>query len=310
MADDRVKVLYIAGWGRSGSTILDNILDQLDGFFSVGELVTVWERNLIENLSCGCGKPFGQCEVWEGIFREAFGGMDKVDARKMIRLRNKGARARHVPLMLLPGGDAILEDRLNDYIGSLEKLYRGIQSETGAKVIVDSSKSPPYGYVLGMMPGIDLHVVHLVRDPRAVAYSWLRKKDLLPTSERPMIRYGAAKSTLIWNVWNLLPEIFWKRSNRYMFLRYEDFVDRPREAIERILQLVHESSTNLSFVNGREVDLKPNHTAIGNPSRFNTGTLELRMDSEWKAKMNPLDRNLSTALSWPLMLKYGYKLSD
>jgi len=32
------KVLYIAGWGRSGSTILDNVLGQLDGCFSTGEL--------------------------------------------------------------------------------------------------------------------------------------------------------------------------------------------------------------------------------------------------------------------------------
>ena len=39
MSGERVKVLYIAGSGRSGSTILDRILGQLDGFFSVGELL-------------------------------------------------------------------------------------------------------------------------------------------------------------------------------------------------------------------------------------------------------------------------------
>jgi len=33
------RVLYIAGWGRSGSTILDNVLGQVDGFFSAGELM-------------------------------------------------------------------------------------------------------------------------------------------------------------------------------------------------------------------------------------------------------------------------------
>lgn len=44
-----VKVLYIAGWGRSGSTILDNVLGQVEGFFSGGELSYLWERGLSEN---------------------------------------------------------------------------------------------------------------------------------------------------------------------------------------------------------------------------------------------------------------------
>lgn len=39
-----VKVLYVIGWGRSGSTILDNVLGQLDGCFSTGELHYFWER--------------------------------------------------------------------------------------------------------------------------------------------------------------------------------------------------------------------------------------------------------------------------
>lgn len=234
--------------------------------------------------------------------------MDKVNARRMVNLRNKGARARHVLLMMLPGGDALLKARLNGYLTDLERLYQGIQSETGAQVIVDSSKSPSYGHILGIIPGIELYVVHLVRDPRAVAYSWLRRKELSPASERLMAQYGSVKSTLIWNALNFLVEIFWNRSSRHLFLCYEDFVDRPQESIERIMNLVQEGTECLSFVDGREVNLKPNHTAIGNPSRFNTGKLELRMDNEWKSKMNLSDRILATVLSWPLLLRYGYKL--
>ena len=35
---ERVKVLYIVGMGRSGSTILANSLGEVDGFFSAGEI--------------------------------------------------------------------------------------------------------------------------------------------------------------------------------------------------------------------------------------------------------------------------------
>jgi hypothetical protein len=64
MLSDRVKVLYIAGSGRSGSTILDNTLGQIDGFFSVGELRYIWERGLIEDRLCGCGERVHQCPFW------------------------------------------------------------------------------------------------------------------------------------------------------------------------------------------------------------------------------------------------------
>ena len=39
-----VKVLYVVGGGRSGGTILDDVLAQLDGCFSTGELDCCWER--------------------------------------------------------------------------------------------------------------------------------------------------------------------------------------------------------------------------------------------------------------------------
>ena len=42
------------------------------------------------------------------------------------------------------------------------------------------------------------------------------------------------------------------------------------------------------------------------PVRFRTGTVELRPDEERKAKMSGADKNLVTALTAPLLLKYGY----
>ena len=57
MPNNRVKVLYIAGPGRSGSTVLGNVLGEIEGFFHGGELNFIWEHNLIENRLCSCGAP-------------------------------------------------------------------------------------------------------------------------------------------------------------------------------------------------------------------------------------------------------------
>ena len=61
---DPFRVLYIGGWGRSGSTLLDRLLGQAEGSFSVGEMRDLWLRGVLENRRCGCGEPFDSCPFW------------------------------------------------------------------------------------------------------------------------------------------------------------------------------------------------------------------------------------------------------
>jgi hypothetical protein len=306
--NDKIKVLYITGWGRSGSTVLDKILGQLDGFFSVGELRYLWDRGLIENRLCGCGTPFTQCEVWQQILEEAFGGIEKIEAQEMVRLR-ESIRTRHTLLGLMPAGKRLLSARTGKYLHVLEKLYRSIQSTTGSRVIVDSSKFPSHGYVLGMIPAIDLHIVHLVRDSRAVSFSWLKKKvsELSANRITYVNQHGPLRSSWLWSTWNMTAETLWRgRAHRYLIVRYEDFIRRPREAVERVLDLVQEKTMQLPFSDEHKVDLEKTHTVAGNPNRFQNGTVNLRLDEEWKEKMKRRHKTMVTMLTWPLLRRYGY----
>lgn len=301
MQNRKIKVLYIAGYSFSGSTILTNILGQIDGFFSVGELRCIWEKSLIKNYRCGCGRRFHECPTWKGVLDESFGSMHQVNAREMIRSSETRA---HLPLMLLPFEKKMLMSRLGEYPANLEKLYQAIQSTTDSKVIVDSSKSPLYGYILDLLPSIDLYVVHLIRDPRAVQYSGLKRKMLKKTEWKD---YSAVGGCLTWNACNLTVETFWRSSShKYLTLYYEDFIQRPKETLERILKLVQEKTTLLPFVEEHKVELSTNHTVIGNNNRFKSGTIELQLDNKWKEEMKPSDKAIVTMLSWPLLLRYGY----
>jgi hypothetical protein len=308
--NNRVKVLYIAGPGRSGSTILGNVLGEIEGFFHGGELNFIWEHNLIENRLCGCGAPFNRCEVWGSVFEKAFGGMDGVDAREMVRLQSSGTRTRHVPLMLSLRGRRTLSSRLGKYTVRLERLYRAMRESTESRVIVDSSKMPSYGYALGMAPGVDLYVVHLVRDPRAVAYAWL-KEPRPDTDERAyMNRVNVVKSSLLWDAWNVSSEMLWRSSTgRYMRLRYEDFVAEPRRVVGEILDMLGESAGWLPFVGEHGVELYSGHTVAGNPNRFRSGLVRLQRDDEWVSRMKSRDRTLVTLLTLPLLARYGYPVS-
>jgi hypothetical protein len=110
-----------------------------------------------------------------------------------------------------------------------------------------------------------------------------------------------------WNIKNAMTETFLGRCpERYLMLRYEDFVEQPQEMVRRILSLLGEESSPLPFVAEREVQLTRSHTISGNPSRFRTGIVEIQSDEEWRTRMRVLDKAVVTVLTWPLLLKYGY----
>jgi hypothetical protein len=308
---DSVKVLYVVGLGRSGSTILSNSLGQIGGYFSAGELNFIWRHNVIENRLCGCGRPFRECPIWTRVMDEAFGGMDAVDPREMMRLQASGTRTRHIPLMLTARGEGVLKERLEKLLINYRRLYEAIGSVTDSRVIVDSSKEPAHGYAMSLVPGIDFRVLHLIRDPRAAAYSWLKKKPQ-PDSEEieHMVRFSPTKSSALWDSWNASAEALWRRTpEKYLRVRYEDFVADPRESLERILGFVGVTA-ELPLAGEREVKLGVSHTVSGNPNRFDTGSVELRPDHEWISKMSPRDRALVTALTFPLLPHYGYRITQ
>ncbi len=300
MNENRIKVLYIAGMSRSGSTILSNILGEIDGFFNAGELIDIWDRGLESDGKCGCGMKISKCEVWRAVLDKAFGSQGRIDIQEMINLRDSACHARHVPwLMLKPGAKSKFKAHLKEYLGNLENLYRGIQSITNSRIIVDSSKNIGYAHILTMIPKIDLYVVHLIRDPRATAYSWLRKKE-------DWWRKNPVDSSVLWNVRNIVTEIFRKKlAGNYIRLYYEDFIAKPRIAVKSILELLQEKPMHLPFVTEQNVKLGFNHTIFGNPCRFQRGTFRLHLDDEWKG-MKKSDRFVVNILSWPLLVLYGY----
>ena len=310
MNDGKIKVLYIAGAGRSGTTVLGNILGQTSGLFSAGELCYLWERGPVSNGLCSCGATFTECELWSPVLAKAFAGTNEFDARFMSHVQRTSTRPRHLPLMLAHRGRKFLMSKWKGaYQDNIERLYRTILQHSGDKVIVDCSKLPLYGYMLETMPAIDLYVVHLVRDPRAVSYSWLRKK-----STRPIVggivnmpQRHPVESSLEWDVCNIAVEAFWKRlPGRYLMLRYEDFVEKPQQSVYRILDFVGEKAASLPFVSERGVEFGINHNLGGNPNRFKTGIVELRPDKEWTTRIRSKDRRVVTSLSIPLLSRYGY----
>jgi hypothetical protein len=303
------KVLYIGGFGRSGSTLVERILGQVPGFCSAGEIVFLWQRGLIEGQLCGCGTPVPECDFWGRVGKTAFGGWDQIDAHEMVALQRRVDRNRFIPAMVAPRLRPAASADLDRYTEVLSKLYRAIGEAAGARVVIDASKHASTAFLLRKVPGIDLRVVHLVRDSRGVAYSWTKevKKPEVTGDDAFMPVYSPSSSGRQWLAYNLLFDALGILDDT-MVLRYEALMAQPRAGLERILAYAGEPVTpeSFTFLGDGSVELGCDHTVAGNPMRFRQGRLDLRLDQAWTTKLPARDRKVVTAITWPLQLRYGY----
>jgi hypothetical protein len=157
-----------------------------------------------------------------------------------------------------------------------------------------------------MVPTIDLYVLHFIRNAQAVAYSWSKRKLYQPGDYMP--RKTSVNSAMVWNARNITVEMFLERTpGRYMTLRYEDFVSNPQSSVMDILDLLDEKDVELPFVTADSVKFDgTNHSIHGNEVRFQDGPVKLRLDTKWKTNMKKRNKFTVKALTWPLLMKYGY----
>lgn len=306
-----IPVLFIGGAGRSGSTLLDRVIGMQKGFCSVGEGHFIWERSFQQDQLCGCGSPFHQCEFWEQVTRRAFAsGTSDFDAEAAVRLKEVIDRKHNLSWLLLARGPGGFTRRFSAYGQLVERLYRAVLDVSGQQVIVDSSKDARHGLVLSRLPGVELHVIHLIRDPRAVAFSWkrLRRRPEIHWKAEDMPVESVCKSSGRWLTQNLLVEKLAGSAASYTRVRYEDFVEEPTGTLSRLLSPIDGVDPGAVSLDSDSLELEPAHTVSGNPMRFKKGRIRIAMDSEWRRAMAPGDRWLVDGITLPLLIRYGYPL--
>lgn len=306
-------MVYIAGIGRSGSTLLARALGSVDGYHTAGEFMHLFGRGMARNEECACGKPVRSCDVWGSVVEdlEADGLCSDPAAVEAFRHRMTESRALLTPF--LPWSSERTHASIDTFRRLLSAAYRSLRRRTGCRVIVDSSKSPAYARILLETPGIRLHVVHLVRDSRGVAFS-LEKKRRRPgtRSLEHLDRRNALVGSTLWTGANLLTESLRGRAASFVRVRYTDFVRSPDAEVGRVLAAVGPErgppARRLPHLNGRAVRLDVQHVLGSNHVRDEIGELELQEDLEWPRRLSATKRWLVSTLTLPLLLRYGYSL--
>lgn len=312
LTDTPSTVLYITGFGRSGSTLLERILGTLPGFVNVGELVSLFPRVVVQDQVCGCGARFSACAFWRGVGRRAFDDWDPERVNDLAALQRRVPRQRNLARILAPRlGDADFRADLDRYRTVYRALYRAILAESGAHVVIDASKWPVHALALDRDPGIDLRVLHLVRDSRGVAYSWAKSGIVLPhlpDQGRTLRSHPVSEAALRWSAAQAEAAILTRRSVRSAKVRYEDWMANPGPSVRAALTDLGfgEKNTQLTGFADNGVRLGPSHGIAGNPARFAEGFVPMRLDDAWRSKLPPRSRRVVTALTFPQLLAYGY----
>jgi len=180
---DKLKVIAISGSGRSGSTLLSQLLTQDPSVFNLGQFRHL--RRAFENDDpCSCGQSLQNCAVYSRV------------------------------------------DLLAADAPSWQAVLRSLARTTGASVFVDTSKAPKYARRWAAAPDVELYVLNLVRDPRAVACSWYRRKKSLS---------GVIRNSRDWlrrqrDLEGWSPEL----GERFLAVRYEDLASNPQQVVGEI----------------------------------------------------------------------------
>jgi len=304
-----MKVLYIVGVGRSGSTLLERMLGALPGWLNAGELNAVFSRVVQQDQRCGCGTPFSACDFWQAVGQQAFGGWTEVGAR-MSELQPRVVRQRFVPRLVSGVMDDTARRELDEYLECHERLYRALASVSGAEVVVDASKSTAQLFALRRIEALDLRVVNLVRDSRGVANSWNKSGLSKPQSRDgdSMGTYSPHRLAVLWAALQLESALLGAAAPHAARMRYEDLVERPRPTLEETLQRVGlpPEPGALDHVGEHSVHLDSSHGIAGSRTRFTAGRIELRLDDAWRTTLPPVSRRVVTAVTLPQLIGYGY----
>lgn len=266
-----MRVLYVGGWMRSGTTLVGDLAGASPDAVALGEVSGVWGEAL--RGTCQCGLPIPECPLWARVF-------EAVEARHDLSLDQVGGfagvvrgvlRTRRFPRLAALRADdpQAWPDDVRRVVDVTRTMVDTVARTTGAAALVDTSKLPPLMQIYRLAGVEALHVVQPVRDPRAVAASENRTRAVRP-GESTTVPPGraAARSALMWSLSNVAVAMAGRRATTYERLAFDDLVSDPRAVMEATLGRIGLAPPE--WVDGRP-DTSGNHQAVGNPARFTTG---------------------------------------
>jgi hypothetical protein len=283
------RLVYIVGSGRSGSTLLDLLLNNSKWVQSLGEVhkLSLYART---EGSCTCGLPVSQCPFWLKVAAE-------VARKKKINASAEEVLKTYDPMM----------DKVRFFSDVLEKFslslgirsfyrrgiyyvsgkhqqaaenslrwYEAIREATGCPVIIDSTKDPRRLKILYLNAPELTRIIYMVRDGRAVAASHIRRLGV--SMKKAAKTWLRANRRALWAMRGIEPE-------KIKRVHYEDLCRQPKTVMRDVYDFVglpHEDTKPV-------LDKADAHNIGGNPMRFRKNEKNIQLDERWRNEISLKD---------------------
>lgn len=299
-----LKVAYIAGDGRSGSTLLDRLLGAHPGVFSCGELDKLLVSVNSPTDYCACNSPAGECRFWRRVLREWRAAVPDFAEQEYLELQH---RFEHIRCLLSPLARLYNGAKFRRYAQYTRALLEAVAACANVGVIVDSSKNPARAMALSRVPGIQLYMLHLVRDVRGVAYS-LRIPYRFPPQTGPMAgtrRRSHLRFVGTWATINYFCErVRGRLRGPSLRVRYEDYTANPAASLSGMAKWL--GVLPVDFGAQPEKLLIQGHQVAGNVIRMEPVSA-ISPDETWREYFSFFGQMSMYLLALPQMIRYRYR---
>lgn len=267
-----MRILYIVGDSRSGSSLLQHLLSLQPGVHALGELRRLGALAR-EGQDCACGAPLGECEFWCRVCGD-------VSPAERVTEQNRTGLAWRLTMLreaaairggLVPAG-SFLRKRAHAAAAECMRLYEAVAAQTGAELLIDNSKEPDHFlHMHASFPDL-VQPVFLHRDGRGLVWSKIRRAG---------VSAQAAVSGYIWMQRMIETARRAIGTRRVIESRYEDLCRDPQAELERLLapfDIPIETTDLASLPTLR-------HDIGGSPHFQGAEQRDIRLDERWREDM-------------------------
>jgi len=324
-----VKLAYILAASHSGSTLLSILLGSHPQIATIGEMKL--SRKAMGDLAsyrCSCGEFIRQCRFWHKVkecmvdrgfeFDLAYAGTDysAFESRYARRLLGPLYRGKFLENFrdFALGLSPTWVKQFPEIHRRNAALVSTVLEITKAETIVDSSKNALRLKYLLRNPELDVTVIHLIRDGRAVALTYMDPAEFAD-AQNPSMRGGGMGGDRENERLSMAQAAYqWRRCNeeaenilccldrsRWIEVRYEQICTDPDATLKRIW-LFLDVNSSLAVKDFRSIE----QHVVGNGMRLDT-TSEIRLDERWREVLSERDLRIFHDVAGEMNRQYGYE---
>ncbi len=295
---DKINVAYIAGYGRSGSTLLERILSSHESVVGLGEIAYLADTELGPHYwNVADGIP-----LWDGLRPALKFDGEELTRRQAVQVRHE-SRLTGWFYWLFRKPTSEYQDHTTQVLSSIREAV-----PTATKWLVDSSKTARERFFRPFMfrrvPNVNCCMIHLVRDPRGSVQSVRRGSNAAMEQGKPRKwKLAVLRAAYGWTMSNLAGVLFRLShgSDNYVRIRYEELASNPEACLKRLAPMLGIDFGPIAQRVREEKPLPPGDQFAGNRMRLES-TITLRTDERWRSDMPAWMQWLVTILCFPVSM--------